>query len=278
MATPSPSPCPGSDRPARRSLALALILATAALAAPAPRGGGQTSISISPLLIEVSGRPGKAVRDAVLIQNDEAAPAQVRARADDWSVGRDGGLVYPDRSPSPLSCRGWVRIEDEDRVLGAGRSESFRFSVQVPAGAEPGTYWAALAFDVAPPEGGNRSGQGLLLRQSLMTGVFVNVGKAKPQAELADLALDRSKTPPEARLTVRNTGRAFFRASGRIDTLDAAGKRLGSREIPPELVLPGGERELKVPLAEAPPAGGSLRAVVEAPSLRALEITRQVVE
>jgi P pilus assembly chaperone PapD len=99
-------------------------------------------LSISPLKFEITGAPSTTRSDVIRVTNDTDGPITLYTSKEDFVSGDETGrpkfIASKDQTTDTYSLANWIRLENENLTLAKGETREVRFSVNVPANAEPG--------------------------------------------------------------------------------------------------------------------------------------------
>ncbi|MGE5574142.1 MAG: hypothetical protein ACM3ZU_14180 [Bacteroidota bacterium] len=228
----------------------------------------QISISLTPLLIELTASPGETKTfDILLINESKAVSGHFRVFTADIEERRDGDYRVVEDGQSKYSCAKWIKLSKEEASLGPGEALSVTGKLTIPRGNNYGGRYAAVIFELAPEK---RQGEEALAStefvQRFVTVIEVSIPSPRVRKALSVsgfsvvAAADNPKYSAafgkSALLLVgevRNEGNTHVFARGFLTLRDGSGKRL--RQIPlgsgRGLVLP----ETTVNLVSVLPAG-----------------------
>ena len=227
---------------ALRALALLLVAAAPATA--------QVSVEVSPLRVELKTNPGGTTTQAITISNTGKDPVRVRAAMSDWYLAFDGAPQFGDTNEAGArySATGWLRIAPPEQVIEAGNEGTVRFSLAVPAGAEPAGYRTSVLFEFGPASGDVIGrGKDVVVRSRIATLIYANVGEPPAAVELTDLKTRLAANQPMQIVAVlKNTGRRTVRTRGTLAIYDKSGAKLSETPVPDVPLLPESEREVAI--------------------------------
>lgn len=208
-------------------LPLLIASAIAAFAAIVSFGAAAQGFAavVSPPRFELSAKPGERVREVVEITNASAQPATYRLRTADWTLAADAGVSFSDALAAG-SCRPWVAIERREITVPGGGRYRYRFEVLPPADAPAGECRFALMIE--GDEQSVRTSSGLNVPVSGRIGVivYVTIGQAAPDLQLAGASVAKVDGKRVPVLSVHNTGNAHGRLGGFLSGVDAKGRTL----------------------------------------------------
>ena len=237
------------SRPARRLLS-AIPLVLAGFVAPA---FAQISVEVSPLRVELTAGPGSTTTQAVTLTNGGKEPVRIRARLTDWELSRDGAPQFEGaREGGPFSATDWVRIAPPEQVLDPGKEGTVRFSLAVPADAQPAGYRTGILFEFSPGTGDPAArAREVQFRSRVATLIYINIGQPPIAIELNDLRIRPGAEQTHVVALLANTGKRNVRTKGTLTIFDSTGKEVAQTLVPDVPVLPESEREVAIVAFEA---------------------------
>ncbi|MPY66446.1 hypothetical protein F8S09_07015 [Deinococcus sp. SDU3-2] len=232
--------------PPRRALPWAFA-SLSLFAAPVARAATGVSVDVS--RVELSAQPGSTVNHAVTVLHPGAAnsgPMVVGAALRDFRFPESGEVQFLPAGTARNSLQRWLQVSPQSFQLTPGQRQQVRYTLQVPADAEPGLYWGVLFFSSNSPEQAAQAQPGNILGVTYTIDVgqiiYLQVGTPRLDAKLVGVqaAYDGGRIAVQA--TVRNAGTGLVRAAGRAQVVDSAGKAVGFLPIEESVVLPGYSR------------------------------------
>lgn len=239
------------------SLALLIGLASPALAVDSKKGTGQ-ALEISPPLISLSADPGDTITTKILIRDISAIDLVISNEVNDFeSDGETGApkILLKDDAKSPYSLKGWI-TPIASKQLKPKQIEEVPVTINVPASASPGSYFAVVRFTGTAAE---QQGSGVGLTSSVGALVFVRVsGKANEKLDVTDFytAKDGKKTglfestPSDLVIKIKNSGNVIQEPTGRALVTDTFGNEIAGLNVnlAKNIVLPGSTRQFTTTL------------------------------
>ena len=202
---------------------LRLILAAAAAATAATPSWPQTfAAMVSPPRFEFEAKPGETVRAVFELNNRADTSSEYLLRTADWSLSPDFNVTFADEL-APGSCRPWVALERPSTLLPAGGTIHYRFEVAVPADAAPGECRFAILIEGKDASVAKAGAVSMPMTGRIGLIVYVRIGAASPNLELAGTHLVKVSGRDLPTLRVRNIGNAHGRVSGFLTGSDASG-------------------------------------------------------
>ena len=239
---------------------------------------GQTSLTFSPLHSEFKISPGKSKKEVVIIGNDSPHPVYVKADLKSWFLDEEGVSFLPDKDQFFYSCKEWIELEDREFQLLPGERKSVQYKISVPKETLPGHYWAAIGFETGAQEDLKGRMDRIIIKEKIMSGVFIQVGKPEPEGRIVDLSVGGKRGAKQLDILVQNEGSFYFWTEGYVEVADEGGMKILERDLPEEIILPGSKRELKVLLDDKLSSGKySVTCRIQLPTKKVLQLKRNIV-
>jgi len=206
----------------------------------------QVNLVVSPIRVERQLPPGEAETDIIHVRNEGRQPLRLRAYLEDWRMDSQGNITHTRPGENPRSCYSWIQINPRDFRVEPGQSREVRYTLTVPQGASPGTYWSAIIFEALPPQGKHPIKEGIGVYGRVAVVVYETVGQPDIQAQLQNFQVSQERPGLVFKLTLANPGTGFVRLrKSWILVKDARGQEVRRVEIPDIPIMPGGSRELE---------------------------------
>jgi hypothetical protein len=113
------------------------------------------ALTVSPARVEITGDPGTTIHGEIEIFNEQEGTKTFFTSFENFEPSGDSGAPHFIGAKDGLAT--WVSAEDTV-VIDSGKHKIIPFSITIPAGAEPGGYFAAIFFGSQPPKS-NEAGQ-----------------------------------------------------------------------------------------------------------------------
>jgi hypothetical protein len=129
-----------------------------------------------------------------------------------------------------------------------------RYTLQLPAGIAAGSYSCAAGFTTLPAIEQNGGGLGMRVAVRIVATFYIRVGTPaiKGQMKAVDVEAVRNANQHDdqwqAVVVIENTGQMYFRPTGTLEVLDAAGSVAESLDFAPIPVLREREQRFLFPL------------------------------
>lgn len=236
----------------KTTLSLLLIAACYSLvliAGPVSTASAQqpaTSIAISPPSYELSANPGDTITNSMRVDNlvDQAVEISVVPR--NFTALGEEGQVNLTEEDSTYSLAKWITISPASASVGARESQTFEYTIKVPANAEPGGRFGSIVFKTTakPVEGQT----GVAVGQEIGSLVFLKIaGNVQEKSSIADFKAVNSINqykPVDFEVRVKNDGNVHLRPKGTVTITNFFGKKIASIPIDSRNVLPDAVRKM----------------------------------
>jgi hypothetical protein len=218
---------------------------------------------VSPIRAEHQVAAGASETNVILIKNEGKDSERIKAAIEDWQLDAKGDVTYSRAGTNPHSCSAWLQVNPTDFKLDPGTRE-VRYTLTVPPGVKPGTYWTAIVLESLPAtEGGKTPGRRMGVHGRIGVVIYETVGKPEIKAAFNDFQVHPAKGKLTFNLALTNTGTAFYRIKKSWITLkNPQGQEVSRIEVPDIPVLPGTSRNLEFSKDLTLPAGEYLAEAV----------------
>jgi P pilus assembly chaperone PapD len=222
----------------------------------------QVDLVISPIRVEHQVAPGASETNIIQVRNESTRPERVKVYLEDWTMDRKGNINYSRPGKNPNSCAAWIQVNPTDFRLDPGTRE-VRYTITIPPGAKPGSYWTVIIFEGMPVQEGKPAGKKLGVHGRIGAVVYQTLGNPDIKAKFEDFKVDASKKEPIFLLTLVNSGAGFYRLKKSfISVKNTQGLEVGRLEVPEIPVLPGATRDLEIQYKQKLPKGEYLAEAV----------------
>lgn len=109
------------------------------------------AMTVSPVRLELSGNPGETIKSSFKVTNEEKQSKTLYTVFENFEALGESGT--PNFVPGEEGLARWLRAADQITVA-PGETKTVDFSVEIPAEAEPGGYFAAIFLSSSPPDAG----------------------------------------------------------------------------------------------------------------------------
>jgi len=196
--------------------------------------------------------PGDTVTDLVAVQNRGETGLSLLVYASDARNTADGGFDLLPADEAPTGVGAWVRVENEEIVLGPGEQTVVPFTLTVPENATPGEHVGGIVAALVVPSTGS-DGAVIDVHYRVGARIYLRVdGPLEPRLEIEDVTAryEGGLNPLElgdlqVGWTVRNTGNVRLGGTHAVRVTAPLGITLATQRLDdlPEL-LPGASLDL----------------------------------
>ena len=217
---------------------------------------------VSPIRAEHQVQAGTSETNIILVKNEGKDSERIKVALEDWQLDAKGEVAYSRAGTNPHSCSAWLQVNPTDFKLDPGTRE-VRYTLTVPPGVKPGTYWTAIVLESLPPTEGKPEGRLMGVRGRIGVVIYETVGKPEIKAAFNDFQVHPAKGKLTFKLALTNSGTAFYRIKKSWVTLkNSQGQEVSRIEVPDVPVLPGTSRNLEFSKDLTLPAGEYLAEAV----------------
>lgn len=229
----------------------------------------QTGLGLVPMRQEMKIAPGQQVSDALKLSSESGLKTRIRAEIDDFDVDATDTPQFERTLPqeAATSCKNWLTLNPMEIELEQGGSLLVRYTIRVPAGTPDGSYNCAAGFTTLPSaDQAAAQGMGMHMQVRIVSAFYVQVGNPPVVGSLKEIKLEA--IPPEAApaggrpatnaketkstwqavVVLENSGKMYFRPSGKLEVLDAEGKTVETDDFPSLAVLRERDQRVIFPL------------------------------
>lgn len=241
-----------------RSLAAALVAIM--LLSPAPvlaqtQGSAGSNLTMTPSSTELAIDPGNYTENRFELINGGETSYDVYATALPYHVqGLDYDAQFT-QLPGTTNASQWVKYTTPTKLtLGAKKSIGFDYTVQVPANAQPGGYYAVLFASATPQK---KPGSGVVTTNRVGNILYITVNgpvKRDGTVKAAPLAGFTLKDSMQLGVIVENTGGIHYKSLVQMSVKNVFGREMFRSELT-RLVLPQTSRQITDTWSGMPPVG-----------------------
>lgn len=226
---------------------LAAILFMAALigAAVAQDQPSQVTISVSPPTFELSANPGDQLNNSFRIVNGTDSELSLSTAVKNFTAEGEEGAVNLTDDETGFSLASWISVNPQTAVLPARGSQTFAFTIDVPADAEPGGHFGSVIVSTNPVQ---IDATGAAVSQEAGPLILLSVaGEVNQAGNIVSFASTKGtweKGPIVLETRINNEGNVHFKPSGTIAIKNMFGNEVTRINLEERNVLPGTTRKL----------------------------------
>ncbi len=198
-------------------------LIAAAQAAATTTSANAVDVSITPLIRDVTAKPGDTFTGSIEVKNESDAKQTFFPAARDFTASDDstsGAPKFLETAGVPeQSLSSWVKFKQTSVPIDAKKSAMIDYTVVVPANAEPGGHYAGIFASTQAPDVTGGSGVAIAARVGSLLLLTVS-GDIRTSAEISSFKTDKSvyqSGPISFIADLKNDGNIHFKPKGTID-------------------------------------------------------------
>ncbi len=211
---------------------------------PLPVLAAELDLTVSPVSLDYSPRPGDVIREKITVHNNSSDPLILNLSVVKMTVD-DRGNVIPQEFALTDPAADWIKFSSSKITAPVKEWYDVPFTITIPQDAAYGNYFA-LVF--SPPS--DQPGTGVtLVRGNVLVPILLNVQKegAVREAMITEFKVKNFVTqylPVDFSVTVKNTGNLHVPPRGNIFIRGLGQKDLAVLEVNPGLgnILPDSSR------------------------------------
>lgn len=250
-----------------RSCAVVILSALFLLGGSVPLRA-QLGLALVPMRQELKLAPGQEASGALKLSSESGAKVRIRAELDDFNYDATTTPQFERNIPQEAgtSCKTWLTLNPMEIELDQGGFLLVRYTVHVPPSTPEGSYNCAVGFTTLRPADANPgAGVGMHMAVRIVSAFYIQVGSPAVAGALKDIKLEmipppepqEGTTPKDARpagptwqavVVLENQGKMYFRPSGKLEVIDAAGKTVETQDFPSLAVLRERTQRIVFPL------------------------------
>jgi hypothetical protein len=215
-----------------------LPTAVPASAAEAPGATTSTGLTVSPLMLEITVKPGEQLRREIKVDNVTSRTLSLQAVPRNFVPAGETGHPQITDQNTPYSLASWITVAPVQFTLAPKASTKVAYTISVPANAEPGGHFGSVTVKTVPSE---ETGA-VSIVQEVGSLLLVRVpGDIKEGAEIESFKATpgfSEKGPIDLELRLKNTGNIHFRPNSTVTITNLFGQKLAELKYEQGNVLP----------------------------------------
>lgn len=228
------------------TLLVALAISAACFSLVAVPAHASTGLTIQPIKISLTLRPGETATSTILLTNASDSDVSVSETLQDFiPVAGAEGIQFIGRTEGVTTVRDWITLPGggTDFLFKKGASREVEYRITAPPDAEPGSHFGVIFFKASDP---SATGS---LKVGTQVGVLVLVtipGAHLQKGNIISFVAPwfTAGGPVPFTLRFQNTGTVYFEPKGQITITNMLGQKVGSVPIEGQVVLPTGVKDL----------------------------------
>jgi hypothetical protein len=214
------------------------------------QSGREISISISPPVFELSANPGEKIKNEIKVTNLSDKDLQIFVDKRNFTaLGEEGGvnLTEEGEDETSYSLASWISVDRDKAAIKSKDTRIFKFTIDVPANAEPGGHFGSLVFKTQAQAQEGRTGAAI--GQEVGALLLVKIaGDIKEEANVASFKAQSGlyeKGPVTFETRTENTGNVHLKPRGTITITNMFGGEVATVQLDERNVLPGAIRKVE---------------------------------
>ena len=217
-----------------------------------PAAAQKVGMGLSPMRMELRLAPGASYSGTLRLVN-EGELIRVRTSVLDFQLDAEQNPQFePSLSQeADYTCRSWLTVNPMEAELSAKGEIPVRYTLRVPADAQPRSYYCAAGF-TSQPTASDVNGFGIRTAVRVVASFYVVVGNPVVEGHLSAISLEQVPGSQDLRAVVvlENSGKMFYRPAGTLAVLDPGGAAIESFDFTPLPVLPERKQRFLFPLKQ----------------------------
>lgn len=202
------------------------------------------SVSISPVLFEITANPGDTVDNVIKVTNSADKPQQIIMTVEPFTGTESGEAVIQEKGNPAYSLQDWVTFLPAEFSVNAKETKVISYKIAIPKNAEPGGRYGS--FLASTPETKIAQGTGVATIQRVGTLVLLSVsGAIDYRANVVDFAATHrlfAEAPITFRSKIHNDSTVHIKPKGFVTIANMFGKKVTDVEVKPVNILPNENR------------------------------------
>jgi hypothetical protein len=217
---------------------------------------GQIGLGLSPLRISLSLKPGQSYTDSLTLNNESAFRVRVRAQLLDFKIDENQEPQFGHFREERQSCAAFLRLSRSDFEIAEHEPTIIRYTLKLPAEANPGTYFCAVGFSTATiPWVGDL---GMSINVRVVATFYVTVGPPRLVGTVKQLVIEKDAEGSDKERVVcvlANEGPYVWRPEGQVEVVRRNGQIVEKIPFKALPVLPNRSQRFLFPLSQPPITG-----------------------
>jgi hypothetical protein len=219
--------------------ALVILVCLFALGEFAPNAHAQLGLGLAPMRVELRMAPGQEYSNTVKLSNQSGVTTRVRSEVLDFDIDDAATPQFERNLPkeSATSCKNWLSLNPMEMEIDKDGYLNVRYTIHLPEGLAEGSYNCAAGFTTLPSLSQEKTGMGLSMAVRIVASIYVVVGKPEVTGKLEQIKLEPTAATKDhsagfqAVVVLNNSGRMYYRPTGKLDVLDAQGNIIESADF-----------------------------------------------
>ena len=232
----------------------------------------QLGLGMVPMRAELSMKPGQQYSGSLKLSSQSGQSVRIRGEALDFYIDESTTPQFERNLPQEVavSCKKWLSLNPTELEIDKDGFLNVRYTLRPPADLPEGSYACAAGFTTLSPADQTAEGIGMRMAVRIVAAIYVTIGAPAVDGGLKEIKLESvpaaAQTEPALRAVVvmQNQGKMYYRPTGKLEILDAAGKVIETSDFPSLAVLRERDQRFLFPIkTHLAPGQYKLRARVD---------------
>lgn len=239
-----------------RKLALSIATFVYFFASPSLFAQNTTAIGISPVTVDIVGKPGATSSQELYVFNQGSGPFLFVCGLEDYWYENDKGKTAPLGTFQERQAGAWIQCSPNRKIIPPQGREKVQVLAAIPEGAD-GDSFAMLYAQMRPVSEAKSSGT-----QSLQTSARIGarttvraLGTEKPNAEILEAKVTREKKFQVFSAKLKNIGNTYLAGKGTLVLSNSTTNTLTKVDITLPFTFPTMSKEISANLIQSIPSG-----------------------
>jgi len=219
--------------------ALIVLVCLFALGTLAPAVHAQLGLGLAPMRVELRMAPGQVYSNSVKLSSQSGVSTRVRAEVLDFDIDETATPQFERNLPqeAPTSCKNWLSLNPMEMEIDKDGYTNVRYTIHLPEGLAEGSYNCAAGFTTLPTASQDKGAMGLSMAVRIVASFYVVVGRPQVSGKLEGIKLEPTPATKDhdaglqAVVVLSNSGRMYYRPTGKLDVLGANGNTVESADF-----------------------------------------------
>lgn len=212
----------------------------------------QASFSVSKQLIEVEIDRGGEYTGTIIVENNSKEERRIQIKPVDYIQDKEGNVKTPAVGENEFSLYPYLDLSATTLKIKAGGQKKLHYTINLPKEVK-GSRWGALYFEEktkprTSPKSKNREGRNVSINLKIRYRTLILAtanGTEEFAGEVTHFAR-KKKDRLSFTLDFKNTGNAYYRASGKVDIRNSDGKTVMNMPIKEFFVFPKQKKRITI--------------------------------
>jgi hypothetical protein len=202
---------------------------------------GKVGLAISPPTFELAANPGDTLSNKIRVDNVTEEVLNVTVDKRNFTASGEEGQAELTDEDTPYAMAKWITVSPSSVDIPPKGSQTFEYSVNVPANAEPGGHFGSIVFKTKARA--LQSASGIKIGQEIGSLIFLRVAGEIREGGAIETFKPHNSFYEYGPITfdsrVSNSGSVHFKPEGNITIANMFGQKVATLPLDGHNVLPG---------------------------------------